>query len=102
MKPIEVYIVAVVHVGLVVAIAYPSFYLRSPWRSTEVGRALMTKGVALATLFAVSVVGYWWPFPGYLYFYAAAVTGVVGAMAYQFAVMRRLQRRGRAPANGRF
>ena len=92
MSPVEVYVVAVVHIGLLISLAYPWFYRRSPWRSTEVGKALMTKGVALAALFLVSVVGFWWPLPGFEYIYAASVTAVVAAMAYQFRVMRRLQR----------
>lgn len=95
MTPIDVYTIAVVHIGLLPVNAFPLFYRRSPWRSTDVGKALMLKGCALAALFDLGVIGFWWMFPGYLYVYAAVVTAVVVAIAYQFAVMRRMQHRGR-------
>ena len=93
-KWLDLYIIAVVHVGLIPALAYPLFYARSPWRSTEVGKALMFKGASLGALFLLAVVGHWWPFPGYDLIYAVAVTGVVAAMSYQFVVLRQQQRRG--------
>lgn len=92
MSVIEIYVVAVVHLGLVPALLYPWHYRRSPWRQSAVGRALMTKGLAVAALFAVGVVGFWWPFPGYQFIYAGVVTFVVAAIAYQYRVMRELQR----------
>lgn len=95
MSAIEVYTLVVVHVGLIPAVGFPLFYRRSPWRSTEVGKALMLKGAALAALFVVSIVGFWWPFPGYDYIYAAMLTLVVLGITYQFLVMRKLQRAGR-------
>ena len=94
MSPIEIYLVVVVHLGLLPAVGFPVFYSRSPWRH-DVGKALMLKGCALAALFVVTVLGYWWPIPGFIYVNAAVVTLVVTGITYQFAVMRRLQREGK-------
>lgn len=99
---VEVYTIAVVHLGLLPVNAFPWFYRRSPWRSTDVGKALMLKGCSLAALFDLGVLGFWWMFPGYDYMYAAVVTVVVVAIGYQFRVMRRLQTDGRAESHGRF
>lgn len=96
MSVLEYYMVVIVHVGLVPAVLFPLFYRRSPWRSTEVGKALMLKGVALAMLFSLAVAGFWWPFPGYDYLYAGVLSLVVVGITYQFLVLRKLQRRGRA------
>ena len=95
MRAIEVYVVVIVHLGAIPANLFPAFYSRSPWRSTAVGKALMLKGCALAALFDVSIAAYWCPWPGFAYFNAAAVTAVSLGIGYQFAVMRRLQIRGR-------
>jgi hypothetical protein len=89
---LEVYLVAVAHIGAVIAVAYWWYYRRSPWHDYATGPALMWKARSLAALFTLAVVGYWWPFPGYAYLYAGVVTLVVGSMGYQFRVMRRLQR----------
>lgn len=102
LTPIEAYSVIVVHIGMVFAVLYPWEYRRSPWRSSESGPALMFKAVALAALFVVSVVGFWWPFPGYDYIYAAVVTAVVVGIIQQRAVMLRLQHRSRASKPGEF
>ena len=102
MSAIELYLVVVVHLGVAPAVAFPLYYRRSSWRSSEVGKALMLKGAAIAALFSLAVLGFWWPFPGYDYAYAAVVTGVVVGITYQFLVMRRLQKRGRAEQHGRF
>lgn len=95
MSWVEVYLLAVVHIGTIPAVGFPLFYRRSPWRSTEVGKALMLKGASLAALFVLSIIGFWWPFPGYAYIHAAITTLVVVGITYQFAVMRSLQKRGR-------
>lgn len=89
---VELYVVSVVHIGWLVSILYLLFYRRSPWRDYVTGPALMWKALSLCALFTISIVGFWWPFPGYQYVYAGGVTLVVGAMAYQFHVLRRLQR----------
>lgn len=96
MTLVEFYTVALVHVTLLPANAFPVFYARSPWRSTDVGKALMLKGIALAALFDLGVLGYWWPFPGYAYLYAAVLTLVSVGITYQFLVMRSLQHRSRS------
>ena len=95
MSPLDIYLATIVHLGLIPAVGFPLFYSRSPWRSTEVGKALMLKGTAIASLFTIAVVGFWWPFPGYGVLYAAVVTFVVVGITYQFLVMRSLQRKGR-------
>jgi hypothetical protein len=92
---LDLYVVAIVHLGAIPATLFPLFYSRSPWQSTEVGKALMLKGCAVAALFDVGVLGFWWPFPGYALANALVVTFVVVGVTYQFAVMRRLQRQGR-------
>lgn len=102
MSALDLYLVVIVHVGMVPAIGFPLYYRRSAWRSTNVGKALMFKGTALACLFTVAVVGFWWPFPGYRYIYALVVTGVVAGVTYQFLVMRGLQKRGQVEQHGRF
>jgi hypothetical protein len=93
--PVEIYAVALVHLTLLPANAFPLVYSRSPWRSTDVGKALMLKGVAIAAMFDLAVIGFWWPFPGYEYLYAAILTLVTTGISYQFLVMWSLQRRGR-------
>lgn len=95
MTLVEIYTVGLVHLTLIPANAFPLVYSRSPWRSTDVGKALMLKGTALAALFDIGVLGFWWPFPGYAYLYAAILTLVSAGITYQFLVMRSLQRRGR-------
>lgn len=102
LSPIELYTVVVVHIGMIFAVLYPWDYRRSPWRSSESGPALMFKAVALAALFVVGVIGFWWPFPGYDYIYAAVVTAVVAGIAWQRHVMRSLQRRSRRVHPGDF
>lgn len=98
MTLLEIYVVAIVHFGAVVATLFPLYYSRSPWRSTDVGRALMVKGTAVAALFDVSVLGYWWPYPAGGYVNAAVITAVVVGVTWQFLVMRRHQKRGRRAA----
>lgn len=104
MSPIELYTVAIVHLTLIPVNLFPLAYSRSPWRSTDVGKALMLKGSALAALYDLGVVGFWWPFGGYAYFYAAVITLVALGITYQCVVMLRLQRRGRhyASPDGEF
>jgi predicted MFS family arabinose efflux permease len=102
--PLEWYVVVVVHLGAVPATIFPLAYSRSPWRSTDVGKALMLKGTSVALLFDVPIVGFYWPFPGYDVIYAAIVTLVVIGVTYQCAVMLRIQRQGRhyATPDGEF
>jgi hypothetical protein len=102
LTPVEFYTLVVVHIGTVFAVLYPLEYRKSPWRSSESGPALMFKAVALAALFVVSVVGFWWPFPGYDLIYAVVVTAVVVGIIQQRAVMRRLQHRSRESRPGEF
>lgn len=95
MSPIELYTVVIVHLTLIPVNLFPAAYSRSPWRSTDVGKALMLKGTSLAALYDLGVLGFWWTFGGYAYFYAAVITLVAVAISYQCRVMLRLQRRGR-------
>lgn len=90
---VQLYAVVVVHIGTIFAVLYPWDYRRSPWRSTASGPALMFFGVAIAALFVVSVLGFWWTFPGYDWIYAVVVTAVVAGLIQKRHVMRRLQRR---------
>lgn len=92
MSVTEIYLIAVVHVGVFVTLGYALDYgTGSNWRDNEAGRPLLSKALSMALLFLVAVLGYWWPFPGYAYIYAGVVTFVVGSVAYQWAVMRRLR-----------
>lgn len=92
---IEIYIVAIVHLTLLPVNLFPIHYSHSPWRSSNVGKALMLNGTALAALYDLGVLGFWWKFGGYNYFYAAVITLVASAISFQYFVMRRLQKRGR-------
>ena len=93
MSLIELYTVGVVHLAALPAIAYPLIYRRVPWKKGPTGKALMNKARSVALLFAVAIVGFWWPFPGYEYIYAAVVTYLGVAITYQFKVMLCLRRR---------
>lgn len=95
MSPIDFATIAVVHLTLLPVNLFPLAYARSPWRSTDIGQALMFTGISLASLYDVGVLGFWWPFAGYSYVYAAVVTVVGLAITYQCRVMLRLQRQGR-------
>lgn len=101
MTPIDVFIVTVAHLTLLPVNLFPLAYARSPWRSTDVGKALMLHGASLAALYDIGVLGFWWPFPGYAYVYAAIVTVVGLAIAYQCRVMLRMQHQGES-ARGEF
>lgn len=92
MSPIDLYTLAIVHLTLIPANAFPLFYRRTDWRSTDIGQALMLKACALAALYDIGVAGYWLPFAGYAYAYSAVVTVVGIAIARQYWVMRRHQR----------
>ena len=94
---VEHWTVAAVLYGAVVANLYPALYaLRSPWRSTKVGKALMTKGVSIALLYDVSLLAFTvGPFPGLDYIYAGVVTFVALAITQLLAVMLATQHAGR-------
>jgi len=94
------FIVVVVHAGAIPATLFPLLYSRSTWRSTDVGRALMFKGAAVAALFDIAIVHFWWNFPGYEYLYAAVVTSVAIGVTFQLIVMLRNQRQGRRRPGG--
>ena len=92
---LEVYIVAVVHIGTVIVFGAVIDYNRSRWTATEVGKAQMTKWLSLLALFVLSVANYWWPFgAAFWWIYAVVLTVVDAALLWQWAVMRRVQRRG--------
>lgn len=91
----EYFILAMVHLGALGAIGYMFDLGWRPARDSEVGRALVFKAGTLAALYFVSVVGYWWPFPGYIYFYGVALTGITGAIFYQWYSMRSARREGK-------
>ena len=93
---LEFYIIAIVHVGAVIAIGAPTDLNRTAWRATEVGRTVMAKWTSLAALFTLSVANYWWPFGGFFYVYAVVLTAVDASMLWQWRVMRRVNRRGAA------
>lgn len=96
MSWLEVYAVVVVHIGAIPATLFPIFYARSPWRSTDVGKALMTKGIAMALLFDATVANFWFgEFPGFEVLRPIIFTLVVVGITYQYLVMRSLQRSGR-------
>lgn len=92
MSFIEIYTIAAIHVAAVPAVLYPLVYRNMPWRKGPTGRALMNMARSLAFLFVVSLIGFWRPFPGYDYAYAAGVTYLAGALGYQLRVVYRLKR----------
>lgn len=96
MSWLELYGVVVIHLGTIPATLFPIFYARSPWRSTDVGKALMFKGIAIAALFDATVANFWLgDFPGFTYLRPVIFTAVVLGVTYQFLVMWSLQRKGR-------
>lgn len=97
---LEVWIVAVVHVGAVAACAYPVLYAHyADWRKHRVGRVLMFKARVLAALYAVSVLNFWWPFPGFYYIYAVVLTLLALALTRQTVALVRMFYRGRNDAD---
>lgn len=90
---LEVGVIAVVHIGLVPAVAYPLlWHLRATWHDSRIGRALMHKAVALAALFVVSVANVWLPGAWWAPVYAVTVTAVTWTLWRQFAVLRSVLR----------
>lgn len=90
MSTLDLYVVVIVHLGSIPAVAYPILYGRwADWRSSRVGRALMWKAVSLAALFVVSVANFWLPAwgPFLLYPYALVVTAVTVALTRQVIVL---------------
>lgn len=88
MKWLTLYVVVIVHLGLIPAVAYPLLYhLYANWRGSRVGRALMFKALALAGLFVVSVAGFWLPWQWLQWVYAAVVTAVTLALSRQVFVL---------------
>lgn len=92
MTALDWYILAVVTLGAIPATVYPLAYARRPWRESQIGRGVMLVSVSLALLFDVPLVGFWFPFPGYDYLYAAIVTLVVVGVTYHCAVLLRTGR----------
>lgn len=87
------YLVVVVHLFALPALAYPAVYRNSPWRVGPTGKALMNKARSVALLFAVLILGYWrHPVPGYEYIFNAVTTYFGLSISYQFLVMYRLKR----------
>lgn len=96
MTALDVYAVVIVHVGAIPAVLFPIFYARSPWQRSAVGRALMTKGIAMAALFVATIANFWFgDFPGFEWLRPIIFTAVVIGITYQFAVMTSLQHDGR-------
>lgn len=102
MKALELYVVAVVHLGLIPAVGYPlAWHIKGTWRDNRVGRALMHKAIALAALFVVSVLSLWVTGLWFAIPYALTVTAVVWTMFRQFVVLLsvlREERRSHDPA----
>jgi len=91
---LELFVVAIVHLGLIPAVAYPVHWRlnRTPWRESKVGRALMRKAEALALLFIVSVLNVWLPGVWWAPVYAITVTYVVVTLWRQYLVLRTVLR----------
>lgn len=88
MTLVEILYVAAVHLVAVPVNAYPiRYHILFPWRQTAAGRALMTKAVALALLFDVAIIGYWHPFPGYLWLMVGIVAFIGVAVSRQWALL---------------
>lgn len=88
----EMYLLVIFHLTAIPTIAYPLVYMRSPWKSGPTGKALMNMARALALVFSLRVLSFWWPFPGFAYIYSVAITYLGVAITYQFVVMLRLRR----------
>lgn len=85
---LEMYVVVVVHVGIIPAVGYPLVWRwRGTWSHSRVGRALMRKAEALGILFVVSILNVWVPGVWWSYTYAVAVTWVVVTLYRQFGVL---------------
>ena len=90
MSPVEVFIVAISHVLAYPSVRYWMVYRKVRWKDGPTGKALFNKARSLALLLVISLVGYWWPFPGYMYIYAAGLTYLTVAVWYQYVVMKRM------------
>lgn len=97
MKWLELYVVAIVHLGLIPAVAYPLHWrlARTPWHRSRVGRALMRKAEALALLYVVSVANVWLPGRWWAPVYALTVTYVSATLWRQYLVLRAVLREDR-------
>ena len=91
---LELYVITVVHLGLIPAVAYPLRWrlARTGWRESKVGRALMRKAEALALLFVVSVLNVWLPGAWWAPVYAVTVTYVVVTLWRQYRVLHSVLR----------
>lgn len=98
MRWLELYVVAVVHLGTIPAVLYPLHWriARPRWSGSRVGRALMRKAEALAVLFVVSVLNVWMPGEWWAPTYAATVTWVVYTITRQYLVLRSVLREDRS------
>lgn len=90
MSFIETYIVVIAHILAWPAVRYWWFYRSVRWKDGDTGKALFNKARSLALIIVIALVGYWLPWPGYLYFYAASLTYLTAAVWYQYRVMRKL------------
>ena len=86
------YVVIAVHIFAIPALAYPLVYRKSPWKSGPTGKALMHKARAVAALFAIGIIGFWWTHPGYYHLYALVITYLGCAITYQFLRMLQLKK----------
>lgn len=89
---LEWYSVAITHLMAWPSTRYWLFYRKVRWKDGETGKALFNKAQSLAVLLLISLVGFWWPFPGFGVLYAAGLTYLTIAVWYQYRVMRRLVR----------
>lgn len=88
--------IAVVAFGSIYAVGFPWHYRKSPWRDSEVGRALMTKGRAVAALFvsSLAIIALSWLLPVWLILAVQLVVNgyVVIGVRRHYRVMREAQR----------
>lgn len=87
MSPAEIYLVAVMHLMAWPAVRYWMVYRKVAWKNGPTGKALFNKARSLALMLAILVVGFWYPFPGFIYVKAAAFTYLAAAIWYQYRVM---------------
>jgi cation transport ATPase len=91
----ETYLLWVVHLTALPAVAYPMVYRKVAWSRGPTGKALMNMAFSVALLYVIAIWGFWQPFGIYWYVYSASVTYLGVAITYQFLVMLRLKQSAR-------
>lgn len=79
--------------NLVAWVVFIGLYLRSRWWETPIGQNMMVKAVALAVVFGLSLAGYLWRIPVWIWAGALTALGVVAW--WRVVILWRIQRASR-------